>query len=331
MRAAVAERPDGPDGLVVRDVARPEPRPGWALVRVEAFGLNRSEYMTLRGWSGPAVEFPRILGIECTGVVEAVADDSVLTPGTTVAAVMGGMGRSFDGGYAEYALLPESQLMVLESELPWHVLGALPETFITAAGSLETLALTRGETVLVRGATSSVGMACLELARAAGMRIVATTRTSARAPLLLEHGAAAVVLEGDGFAERARAELPGGADGVVDLIGARAVLDSLAVVRRGGTVCNSGLLGGEWVIDDFQPIENIPSGRKLTAYHSDEAGDASIGGPLLRAVVEQVERGEVDPVIDTVYALDEIAEAHRRMAAGAATGKLVVLTRPRTA
>jgi NADPH:quinone reductase-like Zn-dependent oxidoreductase len=328
MRAAVAERPDGPDGLVVREVPRPEPRPGWALVRVEAFGLNRSEYMTLRGWSGDAVQFPRILGIECTGVAEAVAPGSAVVPGTTVAAVMGGMGRSFDGGYAEYALLPESQLIALDTELPWDVLGALPETFITAAGSLETLALARGETVLVRGATSSVGMACVELARSAGARIVVTTRTQSRVPLLLERGASAVVLEGDGFAERTRAELPGGAAGVVDPIGGRAVLDSLAVVRRGGTVCNSGLLGGEWVIDDFQPIENVPSGRKLTAYHSDEAADASIGGPLLRAVVEQVERGEVDPVIDTVYALDEIAEAHRRMAAGAATGKLVVLTRP---
>ena len=140
-----------------------------------------------------------------------------------------------------------------------------------------------------------------------------------------------MILEGEGFAERARAELPDGADGVVDLIGARAVLDSLQVVRRGGTVCNSGLLGGEWVIDDFQPIENIPSGRKLTAYHSDEAADAGIGGPLLRAVVEQVERGEVDPVIDTIYTLDEIADAHRRMAAGAAMGKLVVLDPARVA
>lgn len=328
MRAAVAERPDGPDGLVVRDVPRPEPRPGWALVRVEAFGLNRSEYMTLRGWSGPAVEFPRILGIECTGVVEAVADGSAVAPGTTVAAVMGGMGRSFDGGYAEYALLPESQLIALDTTLRWDVLGALPETFITAAGSLATLGLARGETLLVRGATSSVGMACLGLARAAGLRTVATTRTETRVPMLFVRGASAVILEGEGFAERARAELPDGADGVVDLIGARAVLDSLQVVRRGGTVCNSGLLGGEWVIDDFQPIENIPSGRKLTAYHSDEAADAGIGGPLLRAVVEQVERGEVDPVIDTIYALDEIADAHRRMAAGAAMGKLVVLTRP---
>ena len=181
----------------------------------------------------------------------------------------------------------------------------------------------------MRGATSSVGMACLELARAAGLRIVATTRTR-------DQGADAVRARRLRGGTRGRRASPSGrarscptaADGVVDLIGARAVLDSLQVVRRGGTVCNSGLLGGEWVIDDFQPIENIPSGRKLTAYHSDEAADASIGGPLLRAVVEQVERGEVDPVIDTIYALDEIADAHRRMAAGAAMGKLVVLTRP---
>ena len=80
------------------------------------------------------------------------------------------------------------------------------------------------------------------------------------------------------------------------------------------------------MIDDFEPIASIPSGRKLTNYQSDEAADASVGGPLLRAVVEQVERGTVDPGIDTVYELGEIAQAHRRMAAGAATGKLVVVT-----
>jgi NADPH:quinone reductase-like Zn-dependent oxidoreductase len=255
MRAAVAERPDGPDGLVVREVPTPEPQPGWALVKVEAFGLNRSEYMTLRGWSGDAVTFPRILGIECVGTVAAVAEGATVEPGTTVAAVMGGMGRAFDGGYAEYALLPERQLMTLDTELPWHVFGALPETFITASGSLQPLDLSAGESLLVRGATSSVGMACLELARADGLRVVATTRSSAKSDKLTRRGAAAVVLEGDGFVERARAELPqAGADGVVDLIGGRAVLDSLQLVRPGRTVCNSGLLGGEWVIDDFEPV-----------------------------------------------------------------------------
>jgi NADPH:quinone reductase-like Zn-dependent oxidoreductase len=325
MRAAVAERPGGPDALVVREVARPEPRPGWALVRVHAFGLNRSEYMTLQGWSGSEVEFPRILGIECTGTVEAVAEGSPIAPGTTVAAVMGGMGRAFDGGYAEYALLPEFQLIQLETTLPWDVLGALPETFITAAGSLAPLGLSAGQTVLVRGATSSVGLACLELARAAGLRVVASSRSDAKAPELRRRGVAAIVREGDGFGERARAELPAGADGVVDLIGGPAVLDSLAVVCDGGTVCNSGLLSEEWIIRDFEPVAHIPSGRKLTSYQSSTAADAALGGPLLRAVVEQVERGTVDPGIDTVYALGEIADAHRRMAAGAATGKLVVL------
>src|SRR5215831_17323033 len=176
MRAVVAERPAGPDGLVVCDVPRPEPREGWALVRVEAFGLNRSEYKTLRGLAGDAVSFPRILGIELVGVVESVYGEAPpVPPGTKVAALMGDMGRAFDGGYAEYALVPEYQLIALDTTLPWDVLGALPETFLTAAGSLQHLGLQEGETLLLRGATSSVGLACLGLARAAGVRVIATT------------------------------------------------------------------------------------------------------------------------------------------------------------
>ena len=327
MRAVVAERPDGPDGLIVRDVTRPEPREGWALVRVEAFGLNRSEYKTLRGLAGDAVTFPRILGIELVGVVEAVCGPSPrVPPGAKVAALMGDMGRAFDGGYAEYALVPEYQLIVLETTLPWEVLGALPETFVTAAGSLEQLGLQSGDTLLLRGATSSVGLACLELARAAGVRVIATTRSEAKAPRLTALGAAGIVLEGDGFGERARAALPGGGcDGAVDLIGGPAVLETLRLLAPGATACNSGSLSNTWVIPDFEPIEMIPSGRKLTIFHSDSAHDARVGGPLLRAVVEQVERGDVSPNVDGVYDLEQTADAHRRMAANQAIGKLVVL------
>lgn len=331
MRAVVAERPDGPDGLVVREVPRPEPRPGWALVRVEAFGLNRSEYKTLKGYAGDTVTFPRILGIELVGVVEAVdGDASAAPPGTTVAALMGEMGRAFDGGYAEYALVPEHQLIALDTTLPWEVLGALPETFVTAAGSLEHLDLEAGETLLLRGGTSSVGLACLGLACAGGVRVIATTRSEAKGRRLSALGAAGIVLEGDGFPERARAALPEGADGAIDLIGGRAVLETLRLLRPGATACNSGSLSDTWVIPDFEPIAMIPSGRKLTVFHSNDAHDARIGGPLLRAVVKKVERGEVAPNIDSVYPLEQTIDAHRRMAAGAATGKLVVLPRAAT-
>jgi NADPH:quinone reductase-like Zn-dependent oxidoreductase len=327
MRAVVAERPAGPDGLVIRAVPRPEPRPGWALVRVEAFGLNRSEYKTLKGYAGDAVTFPRILGIELVGVVEAVDGDApAVAPGTPVAALMGDLGRAFDGSYAEYALVPEHQLIVIDTRLPWDVLGALPETYVTAAGSLAHLDLNLGATLLLRGATSSVGLACLALARAAGAQVVATTRSEAKGGRLIELGATAVVLEGDRFAERAAAALPdGGADAAVDLIGGPSVLSTLRLLRPGATACNSGSLSNSWIIRDFEPIEMIPSGRKLTVFHSNDAHHAQVGGPLLRAVIEKVERGEVSPNIDAVYPLEQTVHAHRRMAADDATGKLVVL------
>jgi len=156
--------------------------------------------------------------------------------------------------------------------------------------------------------------------------VIATTRSEAKGRRLTELGAAGIVLEGDGFAERARAALPeAGADGAVDLIGGPAVLETLRLVCPGATVCNSGSLSDTWVIPDFEPIAMIPSGRKLTAFHSNDVHDARVGGPLLRAVVEQVERGELAPNIDAVYPLEQTIDAHRRMAAGEATGKLVVV------
>ena len=162
--------------------------------------------------------------------------------------------------------------------------------------------------------------------------MIATTRSEAKGRRLTELGAAGIVLEGDGFAQRARGALPeGGADGAVDLIGGPAVLETLRLLRPGATACNSGSLSDTWVIPDFEPIAMVPSGRKLTVFHSQRRARRADRGPLLRAVVEQVERGHVAPNIDTVYALEQTIDAHRRMAAGEATGKLVVLPRAATA
>ena len=315
MRAAVVEAPGGPEALVLRDLPKPAPRPGWTRVRVRAFGLNRAELMTRRGESGDAVRFPRVLGIEAVGTVDESVDDDAPPPGSTVASVMGGMGRAFDGGYAEYTLLPTERLMPLETHLDWEVLGALPETFLTARGSLDVMGLREGQSLLVRGAGSSVGLAALGLGAAAGLHVIGTTRDADKADFLRQRGADDVLVD--------QGRIAGAdVDGVLDLVGGAALLDALKAVVPGGIVCATGLLGGTWVIDHFEPMGEIPTGVKLTTF-----GSAVIGGErwveALQEIVDLVEEGQVHANLDRTYALDDIAAAHAYMEANRATGKVV--------
>jgi NADPH:quinone reductase-like Zn-dependent oxidoreductase len=322
MRAAVCPGPGGPEVLEVREVPVPAVRPGWSLVRVGAAGVNRSELRTRQGHS-PSVVFPRVLGIECVGTVAA---SRALPEGTTVAAVMGGMGRDFDGGYAEYALLPDALLMPITTDLPWPVLGALPESYLTAYGALDALGIGPGRParLLVRGGTSSVGLAAVALAAARGLRVAATTRRPAKAGALRAAGVEHVLLDDGGpLAEQVGAAWPGGPDHVLDLVGARTAVDSLRLVRRGGTVCVAGSLSG-WSIADFEPIAMIPSGTRLTAFHSDDLRGAA-GAGVLQEVVREVERGAWRPLVDRVFALDDVVEAHRWMEQDRAAGKIVLV------
>ncbi|MFF0488469.1 zinc-binding dehydrogenase [Nocardia sp. NPDC004068] len=324
MRAAVCVRPGGPEVLEIRDVPIPRVRAGWSLVRVRGAGLNRSELRTRQGHS-PTVRFPRVLGIECVGTI-AASTDPALPEGATVAAVMGEMGRAFDGGYAEYALLPDPLLMPITTTLPWTVLAALPETYLTAHGSLAALGVepnTKGR-LLIRGGSSSVGMAAIAIAAARGVEIAATTRRPGKRAALRAAGAAHVLVDDGPLADRVGALWPDGPDRVLDLVGARTAVESLALVRRGGTVCVSGSLSG-WLVRDFEPIAMIPSGTKLTSFHSDDVKGAAA---TLQHLVEEVEAGVLQPNIDRVFALEEIAAAHRYLEDDRATGKVVVVPQP---
>ena len=319
MRAAVCVRAGDPDVLQIRDLPVPAIRDGWSLVQVKGAGLNRSELRTRQGHS-PTVSFPRVLGIECVGTV-AASTDPRLPEGTTVAAVMGEMGRAFDGGYAEYALLPNPLLMPLRTDLPWDVLAALPETYLTAQGALDALGIRPGARLLIRGGTSSVGMAAASIAAGHGVEVAATTRQRRKADALTAVGVDHVLVEGD---EGGLPTIwPDGPDLILELIGARTVADSLRLVRRGGTVCVAGSLSG-WTLPDFEPIAMIPTGTRLTAFHSDTMKGAA-GATVLQRIVHDVETGVHRPTIDRVFPLNDIAAAHRYMENSEATGKLVLI------
>lgn len=323
MKAIRVHRPGGPEVLQVEEIPRPEPRAGWVRIRVRAFGLNRSELFTRQGHS-PGVRFPRVLGIECVGEVDD-AGGTGLTPGQTVAALMGEMGRAYDGGYAEYTLVPRERVLPLRTTLPWDVLAALPETYLTAWGSLvEAMEVQPGQTLLIRGGTSSVGMAAASLARGMGLRVIATTRDPAKADALRENGADDVVIDTGTLADEIARRVPGGVDGVLELVGAVTLLDSLRAARPRGIVCNTGILGNAWVLDRFEPLEDIPSAVRLTTYGSSTTS-AERSTAALQEIVDGVQAGRYRANLQRRFAFGEIVEAHRFMEENRATGKLVVV------
>lgn len=319
MRAVVLSGPGPVENLSVVDLPVPEPPPGWVRVKVAAFGLNRSELHTRLGLA-EGVTFPRVPGIEAVGVVDSECD---LPVGQQVAAMMGGMGRVFDGGYAEYTVVPREILVPFRSELPWEVLGAVPETLQTAYGSLTTgLDLRAGQTLLVRGGTSALGFATAALAVDLGATVLATTRRPERLDVLREHGVAHPLVDDGAVAARVRELFPEGVDAALELVGTPTLPDTLAATRVHGTVCFTGMLSNEWVVKDFYPIGYLPKGVRLTAY----GGESSdLPAEVLQRFLDQVAGGETTLGPTTAYRLEDIRRAHDDLEHGRRVGKLVGL------
>ncbi|GAB5557382.1 MAG: zinc-binding alcohol dehydrogenase family protein [Schleiferiaceae bacterium] len=306
------------------DLPYPTSLEDWVTIEVKAFGLNRSELYTRQGHSGDAVTLPRVLGIECVGIVTD-GGKTDLQPGQKVAAAMGNMGRKFDGGYATVAQIPRSNVFPFESNLPWDILGALPETYLTAWGAIhEAIQLQPNTSLLIRGGTSAAGLACISIAKDMGCTVFATTRSEKKKPILREAGVDHILLEKPGgIAEALRKIQPEGVAGVVEFVGIEeTILDGLKTISPQGTLCMVGFLGNQW---DYKFFPWMPSTINLTIYSS-ETIHSTTQTQALQTIVQKVEQGIYKPNIHQVFPFDKLPIAQQLMEENRAAGKLVVLT-----
>jgi len=324
MKAITLKQKGSAQNLVINEYKKPEPETGFVLVKNKAIGINRAEIYMRKGEWG---ETHDIIGIELAGIIEN-DPSGTFSKGQKVVSFVGGLARDFGGSYAEYVSVPLQNIIPIETTLPWDELGAIPEAFATAWAVLHRgLQAKKGQSVLVRGGTSTVGLAIIILARQMGLTVIATSRSEEKFPILKNYGADYTISDDGKIAEKVRKILPGGVSNVAELIGTVTMTDSLACAAINGTVCLVGFLGGLVPLETFMPLMQIPSSVKLTSF-----GSAFVFGnkdfPFaeipMQKIVYDIEKKVIPNILSKTLDFDQIADAHRLMESNKVNGKIVV-------
>lgn len=316
MKAVVIKEAGGPEKLIYEDVPTPKIKEGWSLVKIKGFGINHSEIFTRKGLS-PSVKFPRILGIECVGIISQTTDEERLPVGQKVISIMGEMGRDFDGSYAEYALLPNKQLYPINTDLDWATLAALPETYYTAFGSMLNLKVAKEDKVLVRAGTSGVGVAFVKLLKAKypSLYVAGSSRNLKKEKQMLDAGYDEVIVDQDGELQTDKHF-----NKILELIGPKTIKNSFKHLVEGGIVCSTGQLGNQWYLDEFDPIMDIAANSYLTSFYS-----GNVDQQRIERMLDYVKKYNVEVKPERVFDLKHVADAHRYLENSKSFGKVVVV------
>jgi NADPH:quinone reductase len=323
MQAMVFNQFGGPEELVLTEIPTPVPEIGEVLIKVKALGINRAEVYMRMGLFG---EVTPVSGIECVGQVE-YDPSGTLYSGQIVATITGGMGRTRNGSYAEYTCVPIQNVYPLKTDLDWATLAAIPESYATAWSCLfANVRISADQVLFVRGGTSALGQAAINIAKQEGVTVLTSTRSASKVALLTELGAARVLIENGNLSEEVRAFYPDGIDGVLDIIGNSTLLDSLRMARKGGRVCVAGFLGSSESVA-FSWLANMPFGVDLNAFASLLYGtkDFPHSDVPMQKIVDRVANGTYKARPVKVFPFEHIPEAHRLMESNSANGKIVVV------
>ncbi|WP_125764120.1 zinc-binding dehydrogenase [Companilactobacillus hulinensis] len=311
MRAVVIDKPG--DSSVMKIVERPIPdaTKHQSVMRIHAFGVHRYEVLTREGGS-PSVKFPRVIGVEAVGEIAQVSEDSKLKVGQKVITMMGGFGREVDGSYQEYALVDDKNLYPVKFDGDWVTLAEYPENFYTAFGTLKSLNLKKGQSLLVRGGTTAVGLAAIQLAKVMGLKVTATTRRENMLQPLLDNGADDSIIDADNKLQTEKTY-----DGIIDMVGTVSLTNSIAHLSDNGTVSLIGLLAGEWIVKNFNPF--TLAGKYLTCFDSTD-----VRQDWVDEMFEMISQNDLKIPIPRVFKLNEIGKAHDYVMESRDMGQVIV-------
>lgn len=319
MKAVVIYEAGGPEQLKVETREIPKLKEGWTLVKIKGFGINRSEMFTREGHSS-SVKFPRILSIECVGEIEETTSSN-LKKGQKIVSIMGEMGRAFDCSYAEYVLLPNKQVYPVNTSLTWEELTTVPETYYTAFGSMGNLQIKETDNILVRAGSSGVGIAFLKLVKAKfpNIRIVASIRKKdiEKRNKILSLGYDEVIFDNSNVLETEE-----NFNKILELVGPVSIKDSFSHIKEYGIICATGLLGGKWYLEDFDPTRDIKNNAYLATFYS-----GNVNGERINFMLDYIEKYKIDVKAEKIFSLDEIVEAHKYLDSSSAFGKVIVINK----